>query len=491
MAPISTLPLATTPKPASSSCSSSSLSVKAVASSAGGIDVVSKWTVLPEGASALGELRLSVSDLPMLSCQYIQKGLFFTPPPMATPALVSLLVSTLARALALFPALAGRLATLADGSVVILCNDAGVEFSYAVAPSLLMPGVLPPNADVPPAVKSFFPLDGAVSFQGHFRPLAAFQLTELGDGAVFLGAAVNHAVVDGTSFWNFFNAWAELCRGDHPVSPDFRRNYFGESKAVLRFPGGRGPEVTFPVGAPLRERIFRFSRHAIVALKSRANGGGGGGGDSTAEICGKQLHDKKPVAAEVKKQEISSFQSPCALVWRSVTRSRKRLPPEATTTFRMAVNCRRRVAPPVAPNYFGNAIQSIPTQATVGEVSTRDLRWSAALLHRGVAAHGDETVRRGVSDWEAAPRCFPLGNPDGAGLTMGSSNRFPMYEGNDFGWGLPVAVRSGRANKFDGKMSAFPGRAGGGSVELEVCLAPDTMVALLQDEEFMSYVEVE
>ncbi|VAH66143.1 unnamed protein product [Triticum turgidum subsp. durum] len=70
---------------------------------------------------------------------------------------------------------------------------------------------------------------------------------------------------------------------------------------------------------------------------------------------------------------------------------------------------------------------------------------------------------------------------------MGSSNRFPMYEGNDFGWGRPLAVRSGRANKFDGKMSAFPGRSGDDSVDIEVCLAPDTMAALLRDDEFMHF----
>ncbi|KAG0465219.1 hypothetical protein HPP92_019383 [Vanilla planifolia] len=135
-----------------------------------------------------------------------------------------------------------------------------------------------------------------------------------------------------------------------------------------------------------------------------------------------------------------------------------------------------------------NNTQSIPTTAAVGEVEKRELWWTARLLHRSVVAHDDATIKRGVAEWEAAPRCFPLGNPNGAGITMGSSPRFPMYEGNDFGWGGPVAVRSGRANKFDGKISAFPGRDGEGSVDLEVCLEPATMAALLEDNEFMSYV---
>lgn len=153
----------------------------------------------------------------------------------------------------------------------------------------------------------------------------------------------------------------------------------------------------------------------------------------------------------------------------------------------MAVNCRQRVEPKVDALYFGNAIQSIKTTAKAGDVAGEDLAWSAGLLHRNVVAYKDGAVRTVVQEWEKEPKVFPLGNPDGACVTMGSSPRFPIYD-NDMGWGRPVAVRSGRANKFDGKMSAFPGREGGGSVELEVCLSPETMAGLESDAEFMQYV---
>ncbi|RWW78627.1 hypothetical protein BHE74_00013149 [Ensete ventricosum] len=111
----------------------------------------------------------------MLSCHYIQKGLFFPSPPMPIASLVSLLSSSLSRALSLFPALAGRLSTLPDGRILISCNDAGVEFAYATADSLTLPDLLAPSSDVPPAVKSLFPLDGAISFHGHFRPRVAVR----------------------------------------------------------------------------------------------------------------------------------------------------------------------------------------------------------------------------------------------------------------------------------------------------------------------------
>ncbi|KAF3334112.1 BAHD acyltransferase DCR [Carex littledalei] len=454
------------------------------------VTILSKHTVFPDSPSAMTDLKLSVSDLPMLSCHYIQKGLFYPKPNIPIPSLLSLLVSSLSRALTIIPAFAGRFTTYPDGRIFISCNDAGVDFYHATAPNLSLSSLLPPSSDTPKPINNLFPMDRTISYQGHFRPLAAFQFTELGDGAVFIGCAVSHAVVDGTSFWHFFNTWAELCRGGSPNSPDFRRNYFGNSKAVLCFATSAGPEVTFPVDAPVRERIFHFSPDTMRRLKSKANRGQNNQklalvSGQEAEIWGKQIHDMK---INTKGSEISSFQSLCALIWQAVTRARQWLPSDYITTFRMAVNCRHRIEPCVSPNYFGNAIQSTPTRAKVGEVTGKDLRWVAGLLNASVKAHSDTAIRQVVADWEAAPKCFPLGNPDGAVINMGSSNRFPMYEGNDFGWGQPLAVRSGKANKFDGKMSAFPGREGDGSADIEMCLAPETMAALLLDEEFMGFV---
>ncbi|KAL1535429.1 hypothetical protein AAHA92_28207 [Salvia divinorum] len=475
------------------------------------LPLISQCAVFPDCVSTLPDLKLSVSDLPMLSCHYIQKGCLFTRPPLPAPELVSQLKRALSAALSQFPPLAGRLTSDSDGYVYIACNDAGVEFSHVYGGDLHVRDLLgfSGDGDLPAEFKWFFPFDLTVSYDGHFRPILAVRVTELADG-VFIGCSVNHAVVDGTSFWNFFNSFAELSRGVRRISraPDFSRESILISPAVLRLPEG-GPRITFSTDSPVRERIFRFSRESIQRLKSVVNNRKSeeeGNGIDIAELMGKHSNDtlKNPdgkltplawlrnaVSRETVTQtaatvEISSFQSLCALLWRGVTRARK-LPETKTTTFRMAVNCRHRLKPRLEPLYFGNAIQSIPTQAAVGEVLERDLRWCAEQLNRNVVAHDDDTVRKYVETWERDPRCFPLGNFDGAMITMGSSPRFPMYE-NDFGWGLPVAVRSGRANKFDGKISAFPGREGNGTVDLEVVLAPDTMAGLLSDPEFMQYV---
>ncbi|XAR71951.1 Shikimate O-hydroxycinnamoyltransferase [Bertholletia excelsa] len=470
--------------------------------------LVSKCTIVPDRKSTLGDLKLSVSDLPMLSVHYIQKGCLFTRPSLPFPALLSLLKTALSSTLPHFPPLAGRLTTDAAGHVYITSNDAGADFIHATAPHIHLRDILSPT-DVPDFVKGFFAYGRTVSYDGHFRPIMAVQVTELGDG-VFVGCTVNHAVTDGTSLWNFFNTFAEICKGAKRVSrlPEFSRESPLISTAVLRLPAG-GPKITFSADAPIRERIFSFSRESILKLKSRVNNRNWINENESirtvdvAELMGKKTNDTLNLENEKftaifenllrnghsqtnKTTEISSFQSLCALLWRAVTRARK-LPANKTTTFRMAVNCRHRIEPKLDPYYFGNAIQSIPTCAASGDVTGRSTRWCADQLNKSVLAHNDAKVRRVVEDWERDPKCFPLGNFDGAMITMGSSPRFPMYD-NDFGWGRPVAIRSGAANKFDGKISAFPGRDGSGSVDLEVVLAPETMAGLESDPEFMQYV---
>ncbi|XVF83896.1 hypothetical protein PTKIN_Ptkin16aG0530600 [Pterospermum kingtungense] len=197
--------------------------------------VISKSTVYPDRKSNLKDLKLSVSDLPMFSCHYIQK-----------------------------------------------------EF-----------------------VKEFFSFDKTVSYQGHHKLILAIQVTELADG-VFIGCSVNHTVIDGTSFWNFLNTFAEIYRKitnninnnnnntTHSVEkisrqPNFSSNSALISSAILRVLEG-GPKVTFNENEPLRERIFSFSKEAILELKAKVNRNKeevlSNGDFNTVEIMGKLSNDK-------------------------------------------------------------------------------------------------------------------------------------------------------------------------------------------------------
>ncbi|KAJ1383593.1 Transferase [Sesbania bispinosa] len=355
-----------------------------------------------------------------------------------------------------------------------------VDFIHAAATDLTIADLLSPP-DVPQVlIKELFPFHRKINYTAHSSPIMAVQVTELADG-IFIGCAICHAVVDGTSLWNFFNTFAEVSRGVTRASnvPDFRRESILVSKVALPVAG---------------------SRESIQKLKARVNHRSFPENvDNTVELVGKMSNDpqQKTVTSNetvtknvtVQTTEISSFQSLCALTWRCVTRARN-LEGSKTTTFRMAVNVRQRLEPKLGEYYFGNAIQSIATCAAVGDVVCGDLRWCAEELNKNVKAYDSSIVRRVVENWEREPKIFELGNHDGATVQMGSSPRFPMYD-NDFGWGKPFAVRSGGANKFDGKISAFPGRKGGGAVDLEMVLAPQTMARLESDPEFMLFASAQ
>lgn len=73
-------------------------------------------------------------------------------------------------------------------------------------------------------------------------------------------------------------------------------------------------------------------------------------------------------------------------------------------------------------------------------------------------------------------------------LMTSSSPRFNVY-GTDYGWGRPVAVRSGRGSKRDGKTTVFQG-AEEGSIDIEACLSPETLEAMMEDAEFMDAVTI-
>ncbi|KAJ6804806.1 putative acetyltransferase-like [Iris pallida] len=456
------------------------------------VQQISKCTVKPappppHSAAAVENLPLSVWDVAMLSTHYVQKGLLFSTPLPSVDHLAHKLKSSLSLALRHFHPLAGRLATerAPDGSglhVSIDCSAdrGGAEFIHASAASVTVAQVLAgggggtTSRDVPSFVRDFFPYNLAPSHDGHSIPLLAVQLTELADGA-FVALCFNHVVGDGTSFWHFFNSWAEIARSDQNDDgspalslPPVHDRWFIEGEAPpVKLPFSDSSEFLERFAPPpLRERMFHFSSHSIAKLKAKANA-------------------ERELAAGAA-DTISSFQALSSLMWRSITRARG-MPEGQLTSCRLAIQNRGRLRPPLSPRYFGNSLNAIAATTTVGELLRHRLGWAAALLHEAVRSHDDEAIRGFVRKYHEKPMVYPLSGFDERSVMMGSSPRFDMY-GCDFGWGKAVALRSGAANKFDGKVSSYPGREGGGSVDLEVCLLPEHMAALEMDEEFMSVV---
>ncbi|KAF6151486.1 hypothetical protein GIB67_016298 [Kingdonia uniflora] len=421
-------------------------------------------------------------DIAMLSADYIQKGLLFTKSqdhPTAT--IIAHIKNSLSLALSHYPPLTRRLVTTVTAdpkhySVSLDKNNPapGVEFVHAVADVITVGDVVSPEGvDTPEFVNSFFALNGAVNHDGHSIPLLVVQVTELVDG-IFIALSLNHTLGDGTSFWHFFGTWSEISRaiingndssGCVKRPPIMKRLWFpeGHMGSIINLPFSHSDQfIERYTPPPLRERIFHFTTESIAKLKAKAN-------------------------LESNTLKISSFQALSALVWRSITRAR-RLPFTDNTTCRLATDNRSRLSPSISKDYFGNCIHVVFGTATVGKLLENNLGWSALLLNRALAGHTDGKVREWLRLWMENPMVYRLGKLfDNKSVMMGSSPRFDMY-GNDFGWGKAVAARSGYGNKFDGKVSSYPGSEGGGSVDLEICLPPLFMSALETDIEFMDVV---
>ncbi|CAN1166979.1 Uncharacterized acetyltransferase At3g50280 [Linum perenne] len=139
-------------------------------------------------------------------------------------------------------------------------------------------------------------------------------------------------------------------------------------------------------------------------------------------------------------------------------RSRENPDPESETRFVVQVGFRSRFESKFPAHYFGNAIGGCTITMKVKQL----------LKEEGGLGHVAAEVKVG-------------------GFTvLSGSPRFDAY-GVDFGWGKPVAVRSGWGNKYDGKVTVYPG-AEAGSMDFEICLSPDSFDRLRSDSEFMAAV---
>ncbi|MCL7039255.1 hypothetical protein MKW94_025500 [Papaver nudicaule] len=97
-----------------------------------------------------------------------------------------------------------------------------------------------------------------------------------------------------------------------------------------------------------------------------------------------------------------------------------------------------------------------------------------------------QKIKSSTESWIKKP--FILGSGDISGfanknLVARGSHRFNMY-GNDFGWGHPVAVKTGRNGKSGGITTVSPGPVAG-SIDIEIVLPIEVLEAMERDAEFM------
>ena len=401
----------------------------------------------------------------------IQKGVLFRKPTQDQQMtnIIHHLKTSLERTLDLFYPLAGRLVTTVNGDddttcFFIDCNGAGVPFIHASADGVTVGDILDP-VYVPRIVYSFFPLNETRNYHGVSEPLLAVQVTELEDG-IFIGCTMNHVVADGTSFWHFFNSWSEISRGSDiniSQSPVFERGFVPEANFPVRIPQSELVFGGFPSSSPTQERVFHFRKEKIAALKAKAN-------------------------AEKGTNQISSLQALLAHLWQSVTRNR-RLREDEETVHAIPVGMRPRIDPPLPQQYLGAAIQGWRVKMKAGELLELSLGHTAWQINQMISTFIHISATNFFESWAKNPKPIsPVILTIGNVLLMRNSPRFNVY-GTDFGWGRPVAFRSGGGNKFDGMITIFEGSEEG-SIDIEACLSPATLESMVDDAEFMDVVSI-
>ncbi|KAJ9567085.1 hypothetical protein OSB04_003051 [Centaurea solstitialis] len=434
------------------------------------VNIISESYIKPPAdslpADANQPIHFTPFELPLINAYYSQKGLLFAKPAppenqdfSITPYLDDLCRSLSATLTHFYP-LAARLATRKQEnppSYVIYIdpqNISGVKFVYATV-DLNISDILT-STEVPLVVHSFFDLNNAINYDGHTLPLLSIQVTELNDG-IFIGGSINHLIADGTSFWHFMAAWSETFRSKEQKRC-FRRQTLEGYDPIINLPFTHHDQFIDRFEHPLfKERFFHFSSESVARLKAKANN-------------------------ECNTHNISSLQAVSALLWRCVTRDR-RGSGDSETICSLVINNRHRLNPPLSDDYFGNPIQTVKGTTKVEDLMVHGLGWAALRLQEAVANHNNMVVEKSVESWLRNPVIYKLSGFFHPNIVhIGSSPRFDMY-GCEFGLGKAVAARSGGANKANGKMTMYPGRDGGGSMDVEVCLLPEYMKELENDVE--------
>nr|ACJ85097.1 unknown [Medicago truncatula] len=108
----------------------------------------------------------------------------------------------------------------------------------------------------------------------------------------------------------------------------------------------------------------------------------------------------------------------------------------------------------------------------------------ALEMNKMIALQSDEMLKNEYESWLKTPSFITDAKFNCKTLVGSSSPWFDVY-GNDFGWGKPVGVRTGGANKENGNICVFQG-VEKDSMDLEVCLSHETLEAIGNDPEFMN-----
>ncbi|CAL5046467.1 unnamed protein product [Urochloa decumbens] len=359
--------------------------------------------------------------------------------------------ASLSRALVAFYPLAGRLGVDATtGRLQIDCTAEGAVFVTARSAHYSLDDLMREFEPCREMRDLFVPPTNPPACA-----LLLVQVTRLRCGGVVLGQAMHHSVCDARGAAHFFETWASISRGDAAaatVPPCFDHGLLAARQAAARavlydHPEYKPEPETTPLdtsagaGSEYASAIINMTKAQVTALKARCPGA-------------------------------STFRAVAALVWRCACRARS-LPDDAETRLYSMIDMRARLAPPLPPGYFGNAVVRTSVSATAGEVVSNPVG-HAARRALAVTSQGDDYARSLVDYLEGVDAMnLPRNGISRAHLRAISWVGMSLYKA-DFGWGAP-AFMGPALMYYSGFVYVMNAAGKDGDLALVLSLEPESM----------------
>lgn len=423
------------------------------------MEITSRTMVKPAPHSLVGEkVPLTVFDRAAMDT--------FVPIVLAYPAPVpsnEALKEGLARAVAPYPHLAGRLAVDQLGRRFLHVNNEGVLLIEATAPvdlaDVLVDGRMATSAD------HLYP---TIPEENHGAALLQIQLTTYKCGGLVVGICCHHHTADGHSMSMFFTAWATavregkgfttpttfLDRAATAVPRSTPTPVFDHRSLEFRSGDGDAPYAAVPVDR-IKNLTVHFTAEFVANLKARVGA------------------------------RCSTFQCLLAHVWKKITAARC-LKPDEFTKVRVAVNCRGRADPPVPMDFFGNLVLWAFPRLQVRDVLDSSYGSVVGAIRDAVARIDGEYVQSfvdfgGVADANGEELIATAAAPGSMFCPDAEVDTWLGFSFHqlDFGAGAPAAFLTPYL-PVEGLMIFVPSRKANGSVDLFMAIAEEHVTVFEQ-----------
>jgi len=371
----------------------------------------------------------------------------------------------LADVLGVYRLFAGQVGAGPDGAPGVLLNDHGARLVEARVDGATLADAAP-SKPTPELLKLHPDLEGAI------QEVVQVQLTRFACGSLAVGFTANHAVADGHATSDFLVAWGRAARG-----LDVR---VGQSLP----PPHNHPDLVRPRDPPLVE----FEHRGVEYYRPTPKSDHGHHGESDSVVIHKAHFTKdfiaglRAKASEGRGRPFSRFETILAHLWRTMAHARG-LGPRETSTIRISVDGRRRLATP--PDYFGNLVLWAFPRATAGDLLSRPLKHAAQVIHDAVArvdgAYFQSFVdfaSSGAVEMEGLEKTAVLHDVLCPDLEVDSWLTLPFYE-LDFGAGSPTYFMPSYF-PTEGMLFIVPSYLGDGSVDAFVPVFEHNLEAFKQ-----------